>query len=313
MERKKYQDEKRNFISSRKIIKCSCPDNTKFGKEKCREIDVDYVVHKLHELISDPVTKNDVSRISRLLYDYQEQLCDRAYMVKHLPMVIKIIEFLVTNAKSVEDYRLHLDQMLEFSNRPPLLEKFFQNVTCSDIMEQYFTFFGYLLTILPRKQELLKVHEALRSLLIRTVPGDPSAVKSEICRAAMEKSNLSFIVTEILKTSSPEEYPTILELIFLLSSISCLCCHKMLEAGILNSLLIRMDLAYATQVFCKPPPNELLEGDEYSDDTMVLIMNILWTLMRSILPPKKVPACLKDFGTPVHCAMWYSSSFFIPF
>lgn len=80
----------------------------------------------------------------------------------------------------------------------------------------------------------------------------------------------------------------------------------MLEAGILNSLLIRMDLAYGTQVFCKPPPDELLEGDEYSDDTMVLIMNILWSLTRSILPPRKVPARLKDHGTPVHCAMWYS-------
>lgn len=146
-------------------------------------------------------------------------------MVKHLPTVTKIIEFLATNAKNVQDYRSHLDEMLEYSNRPPLLEKFIENVTCSDIMEQYFTFFGHLLTILPRKQELLKVHEALRTLLIRTVPADhPSAVKSEICRAAMEKSNLSITVTEILNTSSVEEYPMILELIFLLSSISCVCC-----------------------------------------------------------------------------------------
>ncbi|XP_043682372.1 uncharacterized protein LOC122635790 [Vespula pensylvanica] len=311
MERKKYQDEKQQ-VSFEKMIKCSCPNSTRFAKEKCREIDVDYVVHKLHELISNPVTKDDVSRISRLLYDYQEQLCDRAYMVKHLPMVIKIIEFLKTNAKHVEDYRLHLDQMLEFSKRPPLLEKFSQNITCSDIMEQYFTFFGYLL-ILRSKQELLKVHEALRSLLIRTVPADPSAVKSEICRAAMEKSNLCFTVIGILNTSSTEEYPMMLELIFLLSSISYVCCHKMLEAGILDTLLIRMDLVYATQVFCKPPPNELVKGDEYSDDTMSLIMNILWTLMRSILPSKKVPVSFKDFGTPMLCAMWYSTSFFILF
>ncbi|KAF7383059.1 hypothetical protein HZH68_014908 [Vespula germanica] len=336
MERKKYQDKKQQ-VSFEKMIKCSCPNSTRFAKEKCREIDVDYVVHKLHELISNPVTKDDVSRISRLLYDYQEQLYDRAYMVKHLPMVIKIIEFLKTNAKHVEDYRLHLDQMLEFSKRPPLLEKFSQNITCSDIMEQYFTFFGYLL-ILRSKQELFKVHEALRSLLIRTVPADPSAVKSEICRAAMEKSNLCFTVIGILNTSSTEEYPMLLELIFLLSSISYVCSkicsikkqveklvqvfkrnndhktitnrpftnigHKMLEAGILDTLLIRMDLVYATQVFCKPPPNELVKGDEYSDDTMSLIMNILWTLMRSILPSKKVPVCFKDFGTPMLCAMW---------
>lgn len=79
MERKKYQDKKQQ-VSFEKMIKCSCPNSTRFAKEKCREIDVDYVVHKLHELISNPVTKDDVSRISRLLYDYQEQLYDRAYV-----------------------------------------------------------------------------------------------------------------------------------------------------------------------------------------------------------------------------------------
>lgn len=79
MERKKYQDERRK-VPSAKLIDCYCPDRTIFGKEKCREIDVDYVVRKLDELISDPITKDDVSRISRLLYDYQEQLSDRAYV-----------------------------------------------------------------------------------------------------------------------------------------------------------------------------------------------------------------------------------------
>ncbi|KAI4500543.1 hypothetical protein M0802_004505 [Mischocyttarus mexicanus] len=303
MEEKKYQDFRKTF-SSQKTINCPCPHSTKFGKEKCREVNVDYVVNKLDELISNPITQNDVSRISRLLYDYQEYLRDRAYMVKHLPKVIKILEFLATNKNNVEDYHSHLDWMLEFSNRPPILERTSQSLLCLDIMEQYFTLFGYLLTILPNEQELLKVHEALRSLLIRTLPADSSAVKAELCRAAMERSNLSFRVTEILKTSSPEAYSNILELVFLLSSISCVSCHKMLEAGILNPLLIRMDLSYSTQVFCKPPPDTPFEGDEYSDDTMSLIMNILWTLTRSILPPKEAPVGLKDLAAPTQCAMW---------
>ncbi|XP_043488894.1 cilia- and flagella-associated protein 69-like [Polistes fuscatus] len=304
MEEKKYRDE-RKIDSSRKTIDCPCPDSTKFANKKCREIDVDYVVNKLHELISDPVTQNDVSRISRLLYDYQEYLSDRAYMVKHLTKVIKVFEFLATNAKSIEDYRSHLDRMLDFSNRPPLLENTYQSLLCLDIMEQYFTLFGYLLTILPNERELLKVREALRSLLIRTVPADSSVVKPELCRAAMERSNLSFRVTEIFKyTSSPEAYSNILELVFLLSSVSCVSCQKMLEAGILNPLLIRMDLSYSTQVFCKLPPDNPFEGDEYSDDTMSLIMNILWTLTRSILAPKEAPVGLKDLPTPTQCAMW---------
>ncbi|KAK2581585.1 hypothetical protein KPH14_002093 [Odynerus spinipes] len=314
MEKKKCYN--KTYIKQEEVIFpeitnfCPCPcseitTESKFIKGHCLGIDVDYTVWKLKELVLDPITRDDTSRISQLLYEYEEGLQDGTYMVKHLPAVIDILIFLSENAKTVDDYRKHLSRMLDFCARPPLLETTSQGLICSDIMTQYFILLSHLLVALTSQEEILKVHEAFRSLLIRTAPSDPSAVKAVLCRTAMEGSNLALVLTDILNTSSPEGYPTVLESVFLISSVSSVCSHKMIEAGILNPLLIRLDLPYATQVFCKPPPAQKpLEGDEYSDDTMFLIMNILWTLTRSILPPKGTPVYLKDLRAPVQCALW---------
>lgn len=79
----------------------------------------------------------------------------------------------------------------------------------------------------------------------------------------------------------------------------------MLEAGILNTLLTRMDLPYAMQLGCTKPPDMPIEGEEYPKDIMLLKMKLLWSLMRSILPPKKLPENLKNLSSPKLCAMWY--------
>lgn len=84
----------------------------------------------------------------------------------------------------------------------------------------------------------------------------------------------------------------------------------MLEAGVLNTLLIRMDLPYATQLRCTRPPDIELEGEEYPWDTMLLITSLLWSLVVSVLPPRKRPENLPPLQ---QCAMWYYLSITIPF
>ena len=79
--------------------------------------------------------------------------------------------------------------------------------------------------------------------------------------------------------------------------------HKMIETGILNIILIRMDLPYATQLRCTRPPDSLLIGNEYPEETTLLIMNTLWSLMKSVLPPNVVPIHWKDNLPSVHCAL----------
>ncbi|XP_029050719.1 cilia- and flagella-associated protein 69-like isoform X2 [Osmia bicornis bicornis] len=66
----------------------------------------------------------------------------------------------------------------------------------------------------------------------------------------------------------------------------------------------RMDLPYATQLRCTRPPDSLLIGNEYPEETTLLIMNTLWSLMKSVLPPNVVPIHWKDNLPSVHCALW---------
>ncbi|XP_043786646.1 cilia- and flagella-associated protein 69-like [Apis laboriosa] len=276
-----------------------------FDFDRQLKLDTHRILQKLDELISDPVTRDtSVLRICRLLFDFLNEVGDDGYKIKDLPLIIKVLKFLAENVKTVEEYKLHLNRMLELCNIPPLLEKSSDSLILDDIMEQYFTLLGHLLIILPTEHQILKIHRILHSLLLKTEIKNSAAVKFEHCRKAMEKSKLPIIIAELLRTSYLKMYEKILQLVFLLSSISYESCYKMLEANILNTILIRMDLPFATQIHCKHPPDMLLKGNEYSDETILLIMNILWSLMKSLTFSNEKLINLKKNLIPTHCALW---------
>ncbi|XP_018301515.1 cilia- and flagella-associated protein 69 [Mycetomoellerius zeteki] len=288
-----------------KYVNCDCPSLYLNDAEKCRRIDVDYTVEKLRQLVSDSVTNDHVERISRLLYDYLREIGNDGYPVKHLPSIMKILEFLAWNSREANDYREHLDRMLQLCSQPPLLKQASESLISSVVIEHYFTFLGYLLTILPNEEDVQQIHEALDCLLIRqTKPMNVAAVKLDFRRRAMENSRLPIIIIELLEAAMPKIYPKILELTYMVASISNQCCHRMLQAGILNTLLTRMDLPYATQLRCTIPLDIPLEGEEYPWNIMLLIMKLLWSLMRSVLSSKTLPEHLKDLPSPKQCAMW---------
>ncbi|KYN15906.1 Uncharacterized protein C7orf63 [Trachymyrmex cornetzi] len=239
-----------------------------------------------------------ISRLSRNRFGVEKP-------VKHLPAIMKILEFLAWKSKETNDYQEHLDRMLQLCSQPPLLKQASESLTSSVIIEHYFTFLGYLLTILPNK-DVQQIHEALDCLLIRQMkPINVAAVKLDFRRRAMENSRLPIIIIELLEAAMPKIYPKILELAYMVASISNQCCHRMLQAGILNTLLTRMDLPYATELTCCTVPMDIpLEGEEYPWDIMLLIMKLLWSLMRSVLSSKTLPEHLKDLPSPKQCAMW---------
>ncbi|CAK9815304.1 hypothetical protein ANTQUA_LOCUS8376 [Anthophora quadrimaculata] len=291
-----------------KYITRPCPKTDKLPEEffhldEYFKIDTNYILQKLNKIISDPIISNSVPRICRLLYDYLHEVGDNGYKIKDLPLVIKILKFLAENVQSVKEYQLHFDRMLELCNLPPLLERSSEGVVNSHIIEEYFTLLGDLLVILPLEQ-VVKVHKALHSLLVRTKLTNVNVIKLKYCREAMEKSKLPLTVVELLQASSTDMYPKNLELVFLLSSTSHVSSHRMLEAGVLNTILVRMDLPYATQLRCTRPPDSLLIGNEYTDDTTLLIINTIWSLMKSIIPPNDMPINMKGSSPPAHCVLW---------
>ncbi|XP_076278659.1 cilia- and flagella-associated protein 69 [Lasioglossum baleicum] len=293
-----------------KYVICDYPGTDKipanhFDFMKQLEVDPNYTLTKLDELISDPVTKDSAPRICRLLHEYLHGIKDHGYKIKDLPKIMTVLEFLVENVikeNSIKEYELLLDEMLTLCSLPPLLEKSSEILTNNDRMEQYFTLLGKLLVVLPAKEQVSKIHEAIHSLLLKRDSSNVAAVKIKDCLAVVEKSQLPKMVVKSLESSLPDMYEKILELVFLLSSISHVCSHRMLEAGVLNIVLVRMDLPYATQLRCTRPPDSLLIGSEYPEDTTLLIMNTLWCLMRSIIPPTTVPKLKTTLCA--HCALW---------
>lgn len=77
MERKR-QD--RRVTTEEKYMNCDCPGPRLKEEEKCRRINADYTIKKLRELVSDPVTNDHVTRISRLLSDYLLEIGDDGYV-----------------------------------------------------------------------------------------------------------------------------------------------------------------------------------------------------------------------------------------
>ncbi|XP_012288237.1 uncharacterized protein LOC105703988 [Orussus abietinus] len=226
--------------------------------------------------------------------------------VGHLPALIEIIEFLAWKAREVPDYRIHLDRMLQLCGRPPRLEKTSENLFCGRVLQRYFTMFGYLLVILPAQREILQVHEALHELLTRTKPAVISAAKPELCRVAMENSELPVVVTRLAEFSPPHMYPKILDLIFLLASVSYKCCYRMLGAGILNCIMTRLDPEHASRTPFESAP-ELSESelkDEGYYEVVDRTTNVMWSLVRSVLPPRSLPTCLENMRAPNRRAMW---------
>lgn len=139
---------------------------------------------------------------------------------------MKVLEFLAWKSREVDDYRAHLDRMLRLCNRPPLLERTSESLVGFAIMEHYFTTLGYLLIILPDEEAIQLIREALDCLLIgRAKVTHVAAVKLDLRRRAMESSKLPIIVVQLLEAALTRMYPKILELTFILASVSSRCCE----------------------------------------------------------------------------------------
>ncbi|XP_066601002.1 cilia- and flagella-associated protein 69-like [Prorops nasuta] len=267
--------------------------------------DTEAIIYELEVFLAKP-SNDGFSEFQELLNKF---LCSSSegYLVKQLPIVIKLMEFLATRSKRNSTYRNNLYKMLDLCAKRPLLEKSSEILHLELTMREYFIGLGYILTLTPIEEAMLKVLEALRVLLTGEKPARKNQVNLECCKSAMESTILPKIVAHLLEGSYPDIYPTVLQIVYLLASVSKICCHKMLRENILNTLLSRMDLDFATGAVCKDPPvttNTIEIVNNYDGYTMLSIVDTLSTLMYSILPPNELPEFLKDGPPLLRCAMW---------
>lgn len=88
--------------------------------------------------------------------------------------------------------------------------------------------------------------------------------------------------------------------------------YKMLETGLLDHILVRLDPNYATRSPFEIPseiPEDELDRDYSKLDTLVMVTNIMWKIMHCVMPPKMLPdeKTLTGFKPPSQFAMWYFS------
>ncbi|XP_046742513.1 cilia- and flagella-associated protein 69-like [Diprion similis] len=316
---------------------CRCPDLTRSKLKplegvgmNCRKKDLSSTIKKLVELVSDPVTSINTFRICQHLDDFISLNNKQAFYVKDLDDIMCILEFLALQAQHVAEYQKYLNEILDLCGMPPLLKKSSEGLFCVEVLEHYFTLFAYLLVILPTVPEIFMVHEAIHRLLGRKKVGHIATVKLDHCHRAVEGSILPVIMTEMLEIATDEILPRMLETTLLVVSISHKCCtfngfstillldqllelsssasgYRMMEAGVFEHILIRLDRNHATRPKHKPTPeipeNEL--GANCQPELVLLISNIIWTLLDSVMSPETLA---KDINIlvkpPSQSAMW---------
>ncbi|KAL0112704.1 hypothetical protein PUN28_012162 [Cardiocondyla obscurior] len=264
---------------------------------KCRQINTDCIIEKLRKLLSDSIT-NDRAEISRLLSDYLREIDDTYPFitntfqpVKHLPAVMKVIEFLARKGREDDDCRAHLNRMLHLCSQLPLLKRSSESFASSAITGHYFTFPGLLLTMLPDKRDVTRIHKVLECLLlVRTETDERRGGEIRFSPASYGELPIAGYHRRIAGGCCAEDVPETFGTVL----------HARLDLG-----RVLMDLPYATQVRCTRPPDIPLEGEEYSWDVMLLIMNLLWSLMGSVLPSNTSSKHLQDLTSLKRCAMWH--------
>lgn len=244
-----------------------------------------------------------------------------------------ILEFLALKVQEVPEYKKYLDHMLELSRTPPLLTKTSEGLFCSEILEHYFTMLAYLLLILSTEREILVVHESIRRLLDRSKPAQIAAVKLEHCRRAVEESALPVTVAELIEITTDEMFHRMLETTLLLISVSPKSCtflrsvliakfrllflisndaiytpgYKMMEVGILEHILTRLDRNRGTTLAYKSPPEipeDELGVDHNQFEILVAVTDIMWKISDFVMSEKNSLIDWSLLKPPSKSAMW---------
>ncbi|XP_057330904.1 cilia- and flagella-associated protein 69-like [Microplitis mediator] len=268
-----------------------------FTDESINKKNITYKINRLHELISDPITRENMIWIDRLLNSFLRDMKHRGYKLKYLPAVTELLQFLAWKANDIPGYKIHLNNMIKLSSYPLLLEKSSDNISYSEILDFYFTVLGYLTILLPHEDQIINILKTFNKLLVRPTSFDVFMVKLDVYHRSIEKSQVSIIFVKLIEISSPGIYRNVLDTAQIILSISHICCHKMLKAGILNYLLVRMNDKSSLDTSVK------LEKNSVKVNENIIVINILFLLMESIFPPQTLPEALKKLPAPSPAAM----------
>ncbi|XP_031776922.1 uncharacterized protein LOC100118447 isoform X2 [Nasonia vitripennis] len=272
-----------SFRSYSSLVLLTC---SKIGEDdECRLVKLNNTIKKLSDLIDDPINKQDTPYIACLLCKFLRYNGSDGYYVKHLPQIGEILEFVALCARMSSEYLDILYQLLELCSKPLLLHCTSEILTCAKTLRRYFSFLGYLMILVPTRRAFIMAKTAIEGLVTheKSKKRRRDAVKPDARREAVEASRLPVTLDELAEVVSDETYPDILEIILALVSVSQVCCHRFLETGIVNQIMLKMRPFYGCECPCIPNMDDAdlqLDKEDYYK-SLELSVKILWRLMKS--------------------------------
>lgn len=125
----------------------------------------------------------------------------------------------------MNEYKEYFDKMLILCKGSILLKKPSEIITASEILEEYLTFFEYLLVIADDEDITIIQQILLHLLTLKTL--ERNEIDSEVCCKAMEETTLPITVVQLIQISSINIYQHLLELTLLMATSSALCCEHL--------------------------------------------------------------------------------------
>ncbi|XP_058801504.1 uncharacterized protein LOC131670138 [Phymastichus coffea] len=290
--------------SSLDLLSCKSKD-----EEECRLVNLNNVIKKLFDTIDDPIKKEDVPVICCLLEKFLKYNGTSGFYAKHLPQIGEILEFLSMQAKKVEQYLHYLQQLLELCCKPLLVQCMSEHFSIKPKLLRYSSLLGYLLVLAPTKASFDTVKKAIQVFLSagkdEAERTREDTVKPDVRHEAVEQSRLPLTLAELTEVASTETYPAVLQLILAVASVSRICCHRMLEAGVESRILMRLHPAYECGFESAPvtdQTNLLLDKEDYVK-TAEYATKILCRMATSIMISDQLPK-EHEIASPTKQAMW---------
>ncbi|XP_063903319.1 uncharacterized protein LOC135122810 isoform X1 [Zophobas morio] len=146
-------------------------------------------------------------------------------------------------------------------------------------LEQYFSTLGYLLLCLQDDDLKKLVIGTIKTLLDYKPPIGYCCVLLEDCNAAVEASQLPEILAQLADFVNDDIYPLLLNLMYLVCTISKKTCQKMLSQGVLEFLLKRFEPTWRERDEHTKPVNPSVRNTIPTfEDTCC----VLWKLLNAI-------------------------------
>ncbi|KAK9888558.1 hypothetical protein WA026_000803 [Henosepilachna vigintioctopunctata] len=261
---------------------CNCTEHystcLQYSKIQEKHAQIHYILKNLAELLESEISSCLMGRQLEL-FDHYFRMEPQAHFVNDLAFVCRLLELIPGKMYENEVFKEYYEKYLYLSGLPPLMLQSSELLRCTTDLEEFFSVLGGLLFYLKDESHIHILLESLISLLSSPVKWPSCFMPLNRLQKAAVSSRLPQIVGRFLLFASGEIYEKILRICTILAETSTSACHRMIEEGAVDSLLIQLEPTWRSRPIGTPPPSptkdsELCHYEEFS--------TLIWLLLKSL-------------------------------